>query len=182
MRRFRKAVRQKRSQQKKEKSKEAGIKHSGRGSMERNGVKQCDHCTLQPSHNFLTADRTFIPLRCCWATPHNVGGTLRAMIREVKDGVSEVENNCLFEIRDKVAEERRRRERRARGALRMDIGIVEQSVLAVGKADRKTKWVAVVDETDCLGSRALITWTFLRQFFNHTFGLASSSPHRTALP
>lgn len=96
-------------------------------------VKQC---TLQPSHNFLTADRTFIPLRCCcWTTPH-ADGVLGAMIREIKDGVNKLEKNFLFEERgDKavvLVEKWMRRERRARGALRADIDIVEQSVSALG--------------------------------------------------
>lgn len=94
--------------------------------------------TLQPSHNFLTADRTFIPLHCCCRiTPQDADGILRAMIREIKDGVNELEKNFLFgEMEDEttilVEEERMRRERRARGALRVDTGIVEQSVSVLG--------------------------------------------------
>lgn len=64
------------------------------------------------------------------------------MVREVKDRVDEVEKNCLFEeIRDKAAivvEERMKMERRVKGALKMDTGIVKKSVRRWGcqrKAD-----------------------------------------------
>lgn len=57
-------------------------------------------------------------------------------MREVKVGVDEVEKNCLFEeIRDKAAiaeKERMKRERRARGALRTDTGIMEKLISALG--------------------------------------------------
>lgn len=130
----------KRDTQRREIERKKGIKQRNVKLYEKNGAgTQCDHRTLQPSHSFLTDDRTFIPLRCCcWITFHESIRILRAGICEFKDRASEVEKNCLLEempSREVIAleeEERRRSERRARGALRMDTGIMRRSVLVSG--------------------------------------------------
>lgn len=75
-------------------------------------------------------------------TPQDADGILRAMIREIKDGVNELEKDFLFEeMGDETAilveEERMRRERRARGALSANTGIVEQSVSVLGGMSRE---------------------------------------------